>query len=303
MGGKEVPSPQAEWREGAGSLLLLAAAQQTGLLTSLETALSPSLLTTDPSLRLAHSTPVTLRHQLLTLLFLEAVGLRQIWDLRGYTGSALALLTGRHLAYGYRHTERFLAELAQVGADEALTEPLANWTATLWKPQSHLADDPVPVFYIDGHRKAVYADHLIPRGLVGRQGKVLGCRALVVLHDQEGHPLLVTTHRGNQHLTVGLPAIITRYEQAADLRSLEQVVVDREGLAAEFLATLASQGHTVVTVLRTDQYAGLESFREVGEFAPLRVDRYGKVTAKSLLLVSVSHYQSIQDKNWTCEWR
>ena len=32
-----------------------------------------------------------------------------------------------------------------------------------------------------------------------------------------------------------------------------------------------------MTVLRTDQYADLASFREVGEFVPLRVDRQGKV--------------------------
>jgi hypothetical protein len=85
--------------------------------------------------------------------------------------------------------ERFLTELAEVGADESFTEVLAIWTAHLWKPSLRVADDPVPVFYIDGHRKAVYADHLIPRGLVGRQGKILGCHALVILHDQEGHPL------------------------------------------------------------------------------------------------------------------
>jgi hypothetical protein len=209
-------------------------------------------------------------------------------------GNALALLTGRPRAYGYRHTERFLAELAQVGADDTLTEVLARWTSDLWKARLRVIGSPIPVFYIDGHRKAVYADHLIPRGLVGRQGKVLGCRALVVLHDQEGHPLFVTTHRGDQHLTMGLPAIITRYELAADLQSLERVVVDREGMAAEFLATLASEGRTVVTVLRTDQYSGLESFREVGEFVPLRVDRQGKVTREvalarfSLLLASAS---------------
>ena len=198
-------------------------------------------------------------------------------------GNALALLTGRPRAYGYRHTERFLAELAQVGADDTLTEVLARWTSDLWKARLRVIGSPLPVFYIDGHRKAVYADHLIPRGLVGRQGKVLGCRALVVLHDQEGHPLFVTTHRGDQHLTMGLPAIITRYELAADLQSLERVVVDREGMAAEFLATLASEGRTVVTVLRTDQYSGLESFREVGEFVPLRVDRQGKVTREVAL--------------------
>jgi hypothetical protein len=256
---------------------LLAAAQQTALLPRLEAALSPSLLTVDPSLRLAHSQSATLCSQLLTLLFLEGVGLRRTWDLRGYTGQALALLTSRRLAYGYRHVERFLAELAKAGADAVLTEALASWTASLWKPQSCVADGLGPIFYIDGHRKAVYADHLIPRGLVGRLGKVLGSRALVVLHDQEGHPLLVTTHRGDQHLTIGLPAIITYYEQAANPLRLERVVVDREGMAAEFLATLVSQGHTVVTVLRTDQYSGLESFREVGEFVPLHTDRQGTV--------------------------
>jgi hypothetical protein len=101
----ESTSVQSEWQEGAGSLLLLAAAQQTDLLPSLEKALSPNLCAADPSLRLAHSQPITLRSQLLTLLFLEAVGLQRTWDLRGYTGQALALLTGRHLAYGYRQND------------------------------------------------------------------------------------------------------------------------------------------------------------------------------------------------------
>jgi hypothetical protein len=257
--------------------LLLAAAQQTALLPALETALSKSLLTTKPSSRLAHSKPTTLRSQLWTLLFLEGVGLRRTWDLRGYTGQALALLTNRHRAYGYRHTERFLAELASVGADAPLTEALACWTASLWEREPQERENAVPVFYVDGHRKPVYADSLIPRGLIGRTGKVLGCRALVVLHDQEGHPLLVTTHRGDQHLTLGLPAILTHYEQAAGMARLKRIVVDREGMSAEFLAALTSEGRTVVTILRTDQYAGLESFRQVGEYVPLQVDRQGQV--------------------------
>jgi transposase len=120
--------------------------------------------------RLAHSQRATLHYQLLTLLFLEAVGLRRTWDLCGYTGQALALLTDRRLADGYRHIERFLAELAQIGAGEVLTDALAHWTASLWKHRLHVADDSVPVFYIDGHRKPVHADALIPRGLIGRTG-------------------------------------------------------------------------------------------------------------------------------------
>ena len=51
--GEEV-SPQAEWQEGAGGLLLLAAAHQTNLLTHLEAVLSPSLFAAAPSVRLAH---------------------------------------------------------------------------------------------------------------------------------------------------------------------------------------------------------------------------------------------------------
>ncbi len=71
--------------------------------------------------------------------------------------------------------------------------------------------------------------------------------------------------------------MLAHYEQAAGLASLKRIVVDREGMAAEFLAALAGEGRTVVTVLRTDQYTGLESFREVEEFIPLRANRQGKI--------------------------
>ncbi len=71
---------------------------------------------------------------MLTLLFLNAVGLRRTWDLRAYAGDGLALLTGRHRAYGYRHVERFLATIARGGAADVLTNALAAWATTLWRP-------------------------------------------------------------------------------------------------------------------------------------------------------------------------
>jgi hypothetical protein len=74
-------------------------------------------------------------------------------------------------------------------------------------------------------RLAIYADHLIPRALVERLGKVLGCCVLVVLHDQEGHPLLLTTQRGDQHVMMGLPTLIMRDAQAVGLHSVERVEV------------------------------------------------------------------------------
>ena len=261
-------------QEGVGSLLLLAAAHETGLLPTLTQAL-PYLPPTVPA-RLACLRPSTLRALLLTLLVLPLVGLRRTCDLRGYTGAALALLSGRSQAYGYRHVERFLAHVAHAGGAERLTDALARWTAALWLPPLDRAAPTITV-YIDGHRKAIYSDHRLPRGLIGRTGKIEGCRALVLLHDAHGHPLLVTTHRGDTHLTVSLPQILARYEQTVGRRLVTQIIVDREGMGAEFLAGLVADGRTVVTLLRADQYHGLESFTEVGAFMPLLTDHDGTV--------------------------
>src|SRR5205823_1591057 len=116
---------------GAGGLLLLAAAAATGLVDVLLAALPPPA----GRRRLARSAALTRRRLLTTLLFLGAVGLRRTWDLRGYTGDGLALLTGCQRAYGYRHAERFLAEVAQGAGAAALTDALAAWTAALWPPR------------------------------------------------------------------------------------------------------------------------------------------------------------------------
>ena len=48
-------------------------------------------------------------------------------------------------------------------------------------------------------------------------------------------------------------------------------------MAAEFLATLRTASRTVVSVLRSDQYDGLESFTDVGSFVPLVVSKSGNV--------------------------
>jgi len=221
----------------------------------------------------------------LTLLFLPVAGLARTWDLRTYTGTMLALVTGRGCAYSYAYVEQFLSRLAHAGADERLTDALAQWTWALWHDeqtqQEQEQEEYRAVFYVDGHRKAVYSDVLVPRGPVGRLGgKILGCRELVVLHDQEGHPLLATTHRGDQHLTMGVPQLLQRYEQATDMLHLDRLVVDREGMAAEFLFQLHTEGRRVVTLLKANQYEDEGSFTDVEEWLPWRLDRSEKVVCE-----------------------
>ncbi len=270
--------PEGLWLNGAGGLLLLAAAHETGLLAALETALSACRMqSTHDRSRLPQLRRPSSQSLLLTLLFLGVVGVHRPWELRGYTADMLALLTGRQRAYGYTHTERFLSQVVQANGAEYLTQVLATWTASLWHPTEQSSSGEPSIFYIDGHRKPVYTDQVIPRGLVGRLGMILGCRALVLLHDEQGHPLLAMTSRGDQHLTRGLPSILIGYEQASRAGAVQQIVVDREAIAAEFLASLNGQGRIVISVLRSDQYDGLESFTEVGAFVPLQTDQQGTV--------------------------
>ena len=260
-------------------MLLLAAAQQTGLLDVLVTAIMGLADLTIPGL--SPPNPAVVARLILTLLFLPVAGLARIWDLRSYTGTMLALLTDRERAYSQRSTERFLSHLAHAGGAERLTEMVAKWTWKLWETVQPSSGQPTApaFFYVDGLSLAVYSDVLVPRGPVGKLGgKILGCRELVVLHDAKGHPLEAPTHRGDYHLTIGLPEMLHCYEQAIDQPLLMQrVVVDREGMAAEFLAQLQQEGRQVVTLLRSDQYEGEGSFEQVGEWQPWRSNRHGEV--------------------------
>src|SRR5581483_6855655 len=99
----------------------------------------------------------------------------------------------------------------------------------------------------------------------------------------QGHPLLATTHRGDTHLTAGVPALLDRYERAAGLRQVRRLVIDREGLAAAFLRDLTAEGRVVATVLRSDQYTDVTSFSDVGPFVPLRYDRHGTLVREVAL--------------------
>jgi hypothetical protein len=59
-------------------------------------------------------------------------------------------------------------------------------------------------------------------------------------------------------------------------------------MAADFLAQLNAQGRTMTTILKTNQYSGLDSFTNVGSFVPFTVDRHGTVLTRPSLPLSFS---------------
>ncbi len=149
---KKLTEPQEVGQEGIGSLLRLSAAHQTGLLATLSATIqgvASSLLSSG----LPRNQAVVDR-LVLTLLFLPVAGLARTWDLRTYTGTLLALLTGRGCAYSYAYVEQFLSRLARAGADERLTDAVAQWTWAVWHDeqteQEQEREEPRAVFYVDG---------------------------------------------------------------------------------------------------------------------------------------------------------
>ena len=208
-----------------GSVLLLAAAQQTGLLEALVAAIMEVADATIPGL--SPPNPAVVAPLVLTLLFLPVAGLARTWDLRSYTGTMLAVVTGRERAYSQRYAERFLARVAHAGATERLTEVRARWTWSLWQPEqpeTHQSSTP-SVFYVDGHRKAVYSDVLVLRraggqarrenpGLSGTGG-VTRCRRTSTSGDDPpwrppfddwltaDAPLLRASHRASSYAASG----------------------------------------------------------------------------------------------------
>ena len=137
----------------------------------------------------------------LTLLFLPAAGLARTWDLRTYTGTMLALLTGRGCAYSYAYVEQFLSRLAHARADENLTDAVAQWTWALWHDeqiqQEQEQEEQRAVFYVDGHRKAVYSDVLVPRGPVGKLGGKILVQAITSAFRVD---VFIRSHRRLQHI-------------------------------------------------------------------------------------------------------
>jgi hypothetical protein len=86
-------APEQSWQDGAGGLLLVAAAHETGLLVQLETAIAPCLTQT------AHQRLSPLcrsqRSLLLTLLFLNAVGLRRTRDKASLHQRSTRIVSGK----------------------------------------------------------------------------------------------------------------------------------------------------------------------------------------------------------------
>ncbi len=240
-----------------------------------------------------HKTLTLLRY-IKTMFLLPALDMERPIELDDYEGKTLGAITssdGRHVRY--RTTDRFLRELASLGAGDDMSLSLASCYYKVF-----YGLDAMPV-YIDGHFKAVWTLKNIPMGKHGMMDRVMPGLKQVFLNGHEGHPLLHRTCPGDRHLTKELLPIVRDFERAIGREVVNMVVFDGEGCslrvfkAFDRLNNRREKKIYPLTVLDSNQYRW-EDFRvrdgkgqrPPGEkdFEVLKRDKKGRVKSRVALM-------------------
>ena len=217
------------------------------------------------------------RH-LLTLLVMPTLDLLKPYALNTYSGTVLCHLTGRERPYSADEMEHALLSYVRMGWTEPLTADVARWATLLWADDPQTETSP-KYLYWDWHVKAVYSDYHIPRTKHGTRQRIIGARKQLMLHDGAGHLLFMRTYRGDTHLIAGMVDGTAYYEGQIQAAKLTRQIFDREGLSVAHFKTLLDGDHPrqFITCLRSNQYAGVDSFASVTAFEPFRYDKEGNV--------------------------
>lgn len=226
------------------------------------------------------STQAIRERHLLTLLTMPMLNLFKPYGLNTYSGTALGLLTERGRPYSADEMEHFILSCVRAGWVELLSADAARWATQLWAREStHRANDPTYLYW-DWHVKTVYSDYHVPRTKHGTSQRIVGARKQLMLHDRAGHLLLLRTYRGDTHLIDGMVDGAAYYEGLAESHRLTHQIFDREGLSVAYFKELLDDeegGRQFTTCLRSNQYAGVDSFDLISSFEPFRYDERGDV--------------------------
>lgn len=217
------------------------------------------------------------RH-LLTMLVMPTLDLFKPYALNTYSGTVLCHLTGRERPYSADEIEHTLLSYVRMGWTEPLTADVSRWATLLWAGDPQIETSP-KYLYWDWHVKAVYSDYHIPRTKHGTRQRIIGARKQLMLHDGAGHLLFMRTYRGDTHLIDGMVDGTGYYEGQVQATKLTRQIFDREGLSVAHFKTLLDGDHPrqFITCLRSNQYAGVDSFASVTAFEPFRYDKEGNV--------------------------
>ncbi len=222
--------------------------------------------------------PTARQQHVLTEMVKPLLGMFKSCDLNNYSGTILGQLTGRGRPYSGDEMAHFLSSGVTVGWEEKLTAAVTSWATQVWADNTQVEGRTAHVYW-DWHVKVVYSDYHIPRTKHGTSDRIVGARKQLMLHDEAGHLLFLKTYRGDTHLINGMIDGATYYEGLEESRRLSHQIFDREGLSVVYFKELLGDDEherQFITCLKSNQYAGLNSFEACSSFESYRYDKHGK---------------------------
>lgn len=226
---------------------------------------------TVPSWKVLHSSPQTIRKKVQSLLYLPMFGMERPYHLLKYHKRGLGILTGSGTRYSYNTLDKFLCEIDKLPIPKIMSEALAQCYIETLCIEIELEDG--SYFYIDGHAKHVWSSKNIPRVFFTTLKRAERGLHQFFIHSSKGNPLILLTCPGDSRLPGIMFNLIDAFENAIGKRIMKAVIFDREGLSLKIFEEFDSRKKYFITLLRDNQYKGIESFDLKEDFKPLKVEK------------------------------
>jgi hypothetical protein len=227
----------------------------------------------EPWWRILKSNPETIIRKNESLLYLPVFGMQKPYHLDKYHKRGLGILTGSGRRYSYDTLEGHLINLDKLQISKQMSAGLAKCYLEALCIGIELKDG--SYFYIDGHSKHVWSSKNIPKVFFTTLNRVEKGLQQYFLNSSKGHPLILLTCPGDSHLTKEMFNLIESFENAVGKEIVKVSIFDREGLSLALFNEFESRKNKkyFITLLRSNQYKGIEDFKIKKDFKPLKTEK------------------------------
>lgn len=220
--------------------------------------------------RIRGTTPATIKKKVETLLYLPMFGMQKPYHLLKYHKRGLGLLAGSGKRYSYYTTDIFLCDIEKLGIAQSVGDALARCYIEALCIEVELEDG--SYFYIDGHSKHVWSSKNIPKAFFTTLKRAERGLHQYFIHSTRGNPLILLTCPGDTRLPGVMLNLIDAFENAVGKKIIKAAIFDREGLSLAIFEEFDQRKKYFITLLREDMYKGIESFKILKDFVPLKTE-------------------------------
>ncbi len=222
-------------------------------------------------MRIRGTRPPTIKKKVETLLYLPMYGMQKPYHLLKYHKRGLGLLTGSGKRYSYYTVDIFLCDIEKLQIAQNIGDALVRCYIEALCIEIELEDG--SYFYIDGHSKHVWSSKNIPKAFFTTLKRAERGLHQYFIHSTRGNPLILLTCPGDARLPGVMLNLIDAFENAVGKKIVKAAIFDREGLSLSIFEEFDQRKKYFITLLRDNMYKGIEGFRVLKDFVPLKTEK------------------------------